>query len=90
MPLGVDWTTDLSEARQAVEGRVALQGNLDPSALFAPPETLARGNPARARQLRRRRRTRIQFGARHHPDVDPERVALLIETVQSYSLPKLA
>jgi uroporphyrinogen-III decarboxylase len=38
--VGVDWTTDMSDARQAVAGRVALQGNLDPSALFATPATL--------------------------------------------------
>src|SRR5277367_5552184 len=38
--LGVDWTMDLREARRAVGDRVALQGNLDPSALFAPPDVL--------------------------------------------------
>jgi uroporphyrinogen decarboxylase len=36
--LGVDWTTPLADARKAVHGRVALQGNLDPSSLFAGPE----------------------------------------------------
>jgi uroporphyrinogen decarboxylase len=36
--LGVDWTTRLADARQAVRNRVALQGNLDPTALFASPE----------------------------------------------------
>ena len=36
--LGVDWTTRLADARKAVGGRVALQGNLDPTALFAGPE----------------------------------------------------
>ena len=38
--LGVDWTTELSAARQAVGDRVALQGNLDPAALFESPEAI--------------------------------------------------
>jgi uroporphyrinogen decarboxylase len=36
--VGVDWTTPLADAREAVAGRVALQGNLDPTALFATPD----------------------------------------------------
>jgi uroporphyrinogen decarboxylase len=84
--VGVDWTTDLATARRAVADRVALQGNLDPSALFAPPETL------RAEALR----VLESFGAGSGhvfnlghgitPDVDPERVALLVETVRSYAV----
>ena len=38
--LGVDWTVKLADARKVVAGRVALQGNLDPTALFAKPETI--------------------------------------------------
>jgi len=84
--VGVDWTTDLKVARQNVAGRVALQGNLDPSALFAPPETL------RAETLR----VLDSYGAGPGhvfnlghgitPDVDPERVAVLVETVRSYTV----
>jgi len=84
--VGVDWTTDLGAARQAVDGRVALQGNLDPAALFAPADTL------RAETLR----VLESFGpgAGHvfnlghgiTPEVDPERVAVLVETVQSYTV----
>ena len=84
--VGIDWTTDLKSARLAVGGRVALQGNLDPSALFAPPETL--------RTEARRVLDSYGTGAGHvfnlghgiTPDVDPERVAVLVETVQSYAV----
>jgi uroporphyrinogen decarboxylase len=84
--VGVDWTTDLSEARRAVEGRVALQGNLDPAALLGPAAAL------RAETLR----VLDSFGAGSGhvfnlghgitPDVDPQRVAELIDTVQSYAV----
>jgi uroporphyrinogen decarboxylase len=38
--LGLDWTTEMSDARARVGSRVALQGNFDPSALFAPPAAI--------------------------------------------------
>ena len=34
--VGVDWTMDLIQAAKLTQGRVAIQGNLDPLALFAP------------------------------------------------------
>jgi uroporphyrinogen decarboxylase len=40
--LGIDWQTNLGRARARVGDRVALQGNLDPMALFAPPEAIQR------------------------------------------------
>ena len=35
--LGLDWTVNLTKARALVGGSKALQGNIDPNVLFAPP-----------------------------------------------------
>lgn len=39
--VGLDWTIDIGEARRRVGDKVALQGNLDPSILFASPAVIA-------------------------------------------------
>jgi uroporphyrinogen decarboxylase len=40
--IGIDWSTDLQNARLRVGSQVALQGNLDPAVLFAPPAQICR------------------------------------------------
>ena len=40
--LGLDWTVNLTKARAAVGDSKALQGNIDPNVLFAPPEAIDR------------------------------------------------
>jgi uroporphyrinogen decarboxylase len=39
--LGLDWTVNLAKARALVGGSKALQGNIDPNVLFAPPAQIA-------------------------------------------------
>ncbi|MBS0393338.1 MAG: uroporphyrinogen decarboxylase [Proteobacteria bacterium] len=83
--LGVDWTTDLATARAAVGGRVALQGNLDPSVLYAPPAAI-RAQVARVLAS-------YGHGAGHvfnlghgiHPDVPPEHALAMVEAVHELS-----
>ena len=41
--IGLDWTVNLNTIRQQVPSHIALQGNLDPTSLYAPPEII-RGN----------------------------------------------
>ena len=40
--LGLDWTVNLGAARALVGDSKALQGNIDPNVLFAPPEAIDR------------------------------------------------
>jgi uroporphyrinogen decarboxylase len=40
--LGLDWTVNLGKARALVGDSKALQGNIDPNVLFAPPEAIDR------------------------------------------------
>ena len=82
--VGVDWTTDLSDARRAVQDRVALQGNLDPSALFAPAETLRAAARGVLESFGKGPGHVFNLGHGITPGVDPERVATLVETVRDY------
>ncbi len=38
--IGLDWTIQLADARQRIQDKVALQGNIDPAVLFATPEII--------------------------------------------------
>jgi uroporphyrinogen decarboxylase len=40
--VGLDWTVSPSVARELTQGKVALQGNADPSILYAEPEAIKR------------------------------------------------
>jgi uroporphyrinogen decarboxylase len=90
--LGVDWTVNLRRARAIVGQSKALQGNLDPAVLFAPPEHIA----AEAR------RVLDDFGAPHAGEgtgathifnlghgisrhTPPDHVNALVDAVHSHS-----
>ncbi|HDL5699281.1 TPA: uroporphyrinogen decarboxylase [Mannheimia haemolytica] len=38
--VGLDWTVDIADARRRIGDKVALQGNMDPSVLYASPERI--------------------------------------------------
>lgn len=81
---GVDWGTDLATARRAVQDRIALQGNLDPAALFAPPDVL-RAEVVRVLDSYGAGPGHVfNLGHGITPDVDPEQLQVLIETVHSH------
>ena len=83
--LGLDWHADIGEARRRVGKRVALQGNLDPAVLYAPPEKVRV----------EARRVLDAFGAHPghvfnlghgiSPQASIEAVAALVDEVRTYS-----
>jgi uroporphyrinogen decarboxylase len=90
--VGVDWTVDLAQARAKVGNRVALQGNLDPAVLFAPPEAVAREGVAVLDAFGRPQRSdggwdghvfNLGHGISQH--TPPEHVAALVEAVHAHS-----
>jgi len=83
--LGVDWTTELSEARRSTGGRVALQGNLDPGVLYAPPAAI-RAEVARILESYGRGPGHVfNLGHGVQPGVNPEHVAALVAAVAELS-----
>lgn len=88
--LGVDWTISLEDAAWQTKGKVALQGNLDPSTLYAAPDAIrervrhvlddyAHGNGGS------RDGHVFNLGHGMSPDMNPEHVAVLVDEVRAYS-----
>ena len=83
--LGVDWTTDLADARAAVGDRVALQGNLDPSVLYGSPETIRREVRAVLESFGDGPGHVFNLGHGIHQHVDPEHLGVMVEAVREIS-----
>lgn len=82
--LGVDWTVDLADARQAVAGRVALQGNLDPAILQASPEVIRREVRRVMDSYGNHPGHVFNLGHGITPEVNPEHVKVLVDEVHTY------
>ena len=82
--IGLDWTTDLADARAAVAGRVALQGNLDPAVMLAGPEVIRREARAVMDSYGNHPGHIFNLGHGITPDVDPDNVKVLVDEVHAY------
>ncbi|MFM6997230.1 MAG: uroporphyrinogen decarboxylase [Limnohabitans sp.] len=96
--LGVDWTVNLGRARAQVGGAVggpgkALQGNLDPNVLFAPPDKVAEQARALLDSFGRPHTDPTTSGPTHIFNLGhgisqftpPEHVSALVEAVHQHS-----
>ena len=88
--IGVDWTVTLEDAARRANGRVALQGNLDPAILYGNPDAIrtqvqvaldsyAAGNGGS------REGHVFNLGHGMSPDMSPDHVAALVEAVHTLS-----
>jgi uroporphyrinogen decarboxylase len=82
--LGVDWTTDLADARAVVADRVALQGNLDPAILRANPEVIRREVRKVMDSYGDYPGHIFNLGHGITPEVNPEHVKVLVDEVHAY------
>jgi uroporphyrinogen decarboxylase len=82
--LGVDWTIDLGQARRAVAGKVALQGNLDPAVLRSNPEVIRREARAVMDSYGNHPGHVFNLGHGITPEVDPAHVEVLVDEVHAY------
>ncbi|HSB97546.1 MAG TPA: uroporphyrinogen decarboxylase [Spongiibacteraceae bacterium] len=83
--VGLDWTVDIGAVRKRIGERVALQGNMDPTMLYA--------GPARIRSEVEKILASFGSGNGHvfnlghgiTPDVDPEHAKVFIDAVHEFS-----
>jgi uroporphyrinogen decarboxylase len=85
--LGVDWTTDLADARKLVGDAVALQGNLDPCVLYASPERIRAEVGEVLKSYGAAPGHVFNLGHGIHPNVDPEHARVMVDAVHELSRP---
>ena len=85
--MGLDWTVSLGEVRALTQDKVALQGNLDPSVLFAGEDVVRQEARKVIEDFGHVGNGGHVFNLGHgiDKDTDPEVVAALVDEVHSYS-----
>jgi uroporphyrinogen decarboxylase len=86
--LGLDWTVELGDAEKRVGSQVALQGNLDPSVLYATPEVVEAEVKKVLDQFKGSTGHVFNLGHGITPDVNPDNMKVLVDTVHRYSQSK--
>ncbi len=83
--LGLDWQTDIGIARERVGDKVALQGNMDPIALYAEPEKIRQKVKTILQKYGQGSGHVFNLGHGILPDVNPEHVKAMVDAVHEFS-----
>jgi len=79
--VGLDWTTDIGEARARVGDKVTLQGNMDPAMLFAQPERIRAEVASILERFGSGSGHIFNLGHGITPGVDPDHVLAMVDAV---------
>ena len=83
--LGLDWQTDLHNARTRVGDKVALQGNMDPVTLYASPEVITEKVKVVLEKYGKGSGHVFNLGHGILPDINPEHVKAMVDAVHTFS-----
>lgn len=83
--LGLDWTTDIGNARSRVGDKVSLQGNMDPTILYANPDRIRMEVGKILRSYGSGSGHVFNLGHGITPQVDPEHAGAFIRAVHELS-----
>jgi uroporphyrinogen decarboxylase len=83
--LGVDWMTEMSDARDMVGGRMALQGNLDPGVLYGDRDAIRREVKKILDVFKGNSGHVFNLGHGIMPDADVDKVSFLVDEVRAQS-----
>lgn len=83
--LGIDWTTNMGDARARVGDRVALQGNMDPCVLYSSPDRIREEVAAILKSYGEGSGMIFNLGHGIHPQIDPEHAAAFVNAVHELS-----
>lgn len=83
--IGLDWTIELDQARRRVGDKVALQGNMDPAMLYAPPAVIEQEVARLLASFGAGNGHVFNLGHGITPDVAPEHAAAFVRAVQQQS-----
>lgn len=83
--LGLDWQTDIAQARARVGEKVALQGNLDPLTLYANPEVIVEKTKNILQKYGNGSGHVFNLGHGILPDINPDNVKAMVDAVHEFS-----
>jgi uroporphyrinogen decarboxylase len=82
--VGIDWTVEIADVEAKIGNKVAIQGNLDPAVMYATPEIIEKEVKKVLAGFKGKTGHIFNLGHGITPDVDPENMAALVETVHQF------